>query len=1357
MSAASPPPVASPESPWLGLRSFTEAAGEYFFGRDDELQDLFERVGHRPLTVFFGQSGLGKTSLLQAALVPRLRQEGFLPVPVRLRYDDDAPPPLNQVLAALAAAAPEARPGPDLWLTFHDPAHGFLGPEAPRPVLVFDQFEEVFTLGERRREDVRAFREALAGLVENRVPAAVRARVENDEELAARLQYAARTCKVLLALREDYLHHLERWRRQMPSLMENRLELRALGGEQAREAVWQPGRRRIGKPEIVSPETAAAIVRFVAGVESDVPLPEIDAVPPLLSLLCAELNERRLAAGDEQIPDEALEGRADDILSDFYERALAPLPPAARYFVEDRLLSEGGHRQPLNEDTALAEMARALGGPAPARSALDHLIAERLLTVEERAGFRRVEITHDILTRVAQRSRALRREHEALEEAEREAAGAHEREQRIRRERRRLRAVAAAMVALALAAGLGMWRAKQSARTADVALERSRSLLVAAARNDVQTARDYFDRGKEGEAFALLARSLEFDPGSVLAPEQAIGFLNFASLQPPTSMQVYARKERKQVVTLDPEGTRVVSFEDDHMVARKLPGKTILWQTAVKPDDYISEIAFSPDGNQLATASSDKMVRLLAAEDGRTLQTLAGHEGEIRAVAFSPSGQQLISGGADGTARIWSVADGRLLHVLRGQPEDMRIVGFSSDGKLVATHAGDRTVKVWNAETETLIATLAGHSARISALAFSPDGTRLITAAGDGTAILWAVDSWKALVALRADDAEVAGRNSWVGAAFFSPDGRLVLTRATVGRVWDAASGTLRATFRNVGPGFGLAATGKYFLAADGWTARHWHNGAPGGVGRKFAVISTRKAETNGSYPFAVSAGRIVTSVVSENLAREPLRLWDKQTGRIIASTGGKEGEVNRARFSRNERMFVTDAQSESVLWDEATGVKKFTLSGHEKEVNRGRFSGDDSVFVSASEDTTTRVWDTATGGLRCILRGHTGSVDTLAVSANGRMVLTGSADKTARLWDAITGREIKKIECPDTPHSVALSADGTRGIIATSRAAHLWDFKAGVIVAELIGHEDIITRVSFSPGDRLLFTASRDLKARLWSAYSGHLLHVLDGHRGPIPGHEWNRTGDRVLTASYDGRVCFWDVQTGWCALALKVSPREVDSIFLSADERSLTTDAADRLARQWVLLPREAGPTPAWFRDFLRWRGGLRLNEDGSFREIGAEEEMAAKAIVEKAVAASPADDSFYFRLARWFLADPATRPLQPGGTLTARENADVLVRPEAIDLEIEHAYDIDPTHPLIHLALARFETNLARAEFLRRYSLNRFPAAPPADLLRRAAELLAVQLGQETAALDLAERALVTDPQDAAAQALRDRLRR
>src|SRR5689334_22260731 len=147
---------ADPESPWLGLRSLSEGTQRYFFGRTVELQDLFERVVHKPLTVLFGQSGLGKTSLIQAGLVPRLREEAFLPVVIRIRYDEIAPLIGRQMIEALATTLSSTGSGDlaenclgasNLWLLLHDPACGLVRPDgsaALRPVFLFDQFEEIF-------------------------------------------------------------------------------------------------------------------------------------------------------------------------------------------------------------------------------------------------------------------------------------------------------------------------------------------------------------------------------------------------------------------------------------------------------------------------------------------------------------------------------------------------------------------------------------------------------------------------------------------------------------------------------------------------------------------------------------------------------------------------------------------------------------------------------------------------------------------------------------------------------------------------------------------------------------------------------------------------------------------------------------------------------------------------------------------------------------------------------------------------------------------------------------------------------------------------------------------------------------
>ena len=461
----------TPESPWLGLHSFSEATEGYFFGRDDELRELFRRVEHKTLTIIFGKSGLGKTSLLHAGLIPRLRQAGYLPVPIRLGYAIEDPAPSVQVAGALQGALDAAghkelagfrSESVNLWELFHDPIHELVQPKGSavvRPVLIFDQFEEIYTLGEQRRADVAAFQEALAELVENRAPPSLNQQILTDPELAERVVFEDTGCKVLISLREDFLSHLERWRSVMPSLMDNRFELRLLTGPKAAMAVFKPGTLRPGKPPIVSSETTAAIVRFVAGARADVPLAEIDAVPPLLSLICAEMNVQRLEAGQEEIDTDQLKDRSEDILQDFYDRSFAQAPKGFRELVEDQLLSPEGHRESLSFDTARERLVQTSSiSSAEAERAIAALVDTRLLAIEERSGVRRVELTHDILSGIARTSRDRRREREAKEKLEKEKLEVQRVAEQQGRAIRRARMVAAAFVLLFLGAlGALIW------------------------------------------------------------------------------------------------------------------------------------------------------------------------------------------------------------------------------------------------------------------------------------------------------------------------------------------------------------------------------------------------------------------------------------------------------------------------------------------------------------------------------------------------------------------------------------------------------------------------------------------------------------------------------------------------------------------------------------------------------------------------------------------------------------------------------------------------------------------------------------------------------------------------------------
>jgi len=441
------------ENPWFGLASFTEETLAYFHGREEEVAELARRLQRRLLTLLFGKSGLGKTSILRAGIVPRLRSIGHCPVYVRIDYSRESPSPAEQIKQAIFRASEAsgqwthvgvAVPGESLWEFLHhrgDVLRDAAG-HPLTPLLIFDQFEEIFTLAQGDdfgRARAAEFVDELADLVENRPPKAVEARIDADDSVAEQFDFTRGDYRVLIALREDYLAHLEAFKAAMPSITQNRMRLAPMTGEQALDAVMKPG------GNLVTQEVAEAIVRFIAG-GSEIRNAEVE--PSLLSLICRELNNARIAQGRSEISADLLAGSHDTILAEFYERALADQPPGVRHFIEDQLLTESGFRESLAEERI--KKAFAAAGAAP--DALARLVDRRLLRVEERLDVRRVELTHDVLCSVVRASRDLRREREARDEAERKLAEQHAREVATRKALVRARQVATICGVLALAA-----------------------------------------------------------------------------------------------------------------------------------------------------------------------------------------------------------------------------------------------------------------------------------------------------------------------------------------------------------------------------------------------------------------------------------------------------------------------------------------------------------------------------------------------------------------------------------------------------------------------------------------------------------------------------------------------------------------------------------------------------------------------------------------------------------------------------------------------------------------------------------------------------------------------------------------
>jgi hypothetical protein len=438
------------ENPWPALYPFEEAGMNFFKGRDKKTAELRRAVLHASLTILFGQSGLGKTSLLKAGLFPKLRTEGFLPIYLRLDVQDKERPLIEQLRNALfdeiikyKVDAPPCKESETLWEYLHRRKIEFWSSKNRMliPLFVLDQFEEVFTLGSNNLKAVSQLRNDLTDLIENRIPAPLVSSAEAtscDASMALELQ--CQRFKVLFSFREDFLPSFEAWKREMPSIMRNRIQLKQMTGEQAFAVVHETA------PNLANETVAEEIVRFVASVQSSPvqnesllsitdnnqeqpntvkqpDLAELVVEPALLSLFCHGLNERRkqrkLATFDKSL----LDGDANTIIEKFYQNCLKDLPERVHLFIENELITRDGYRRPCPEKDA--ESKYNVTGEE-----LATIVNRWLIRIEPFHGTSVIELIHDVLAPVVAQRREERRRTNLFQQKEIEVNRLRARQQR---------------------------------------------------------------------------------------------------------------------------------------------------------------------------------------------------------------------------------------------------------------------------------------------------------------------------------------------------------------------------------------------------------------------------------------------------------------------------------------------------------------------------------------------------------------------------------------------------------------------------------------------------------------------------------------------------------------------------------------------------------------------------------------------------------------------------------------------------------------------------------------------------------------------------------------------------------------
>ncbi|MEU2946973.1 serine/threonine-protein kinase [Nocardiopsis alba] len=272
------------------------------------------------------------------------------------------------------------------------------------------------------------------------------------------------------------------------------------------------------------------------------------------------------------------------------------------------------------------------------------------------------------------------------------------------------------------------------------------------------------------------------------------------------------------------------------------------------------------------------------------------------------------------------------------------------------------------------------------------------------------------------------------------------------------------------------------------------------------------------------SDGDTVATAGSDGTAR----LWDVETGELIATPKSFDGHVWSVAFSPDDATVASvHSDGTAQLWDIDT-EEPTPLPGHTGYVRSVAFGPDGSTVATASDDRTTRLWNGRTGEFVDTLDGHTDTVNSVVFGPGGSDLATASKDGTARIWDIETGEPHATLdEHDDSVWSVAFSPEGA--FVATASedgTARIWNAGTGEPRIVLDRHDGPVNTVAFSPDGMLLATGDDSGAARLWDAETGEPVTVLEGeHTDAVWSVAFSPDGAALATASDDGTVLLWEI----------------------------------------------------------------------------------------------------------------------------------------------------------------------------------------------------------------------------------------
>jgi len=1097
-----------PAGPYVGLRPYRAAERNRFFGRDRDAAFLCNKVLSSRLTILYSQSGLGKSSLLRALVIPQLEQDARV-IEFHSWSQDDPLSALKEKLAGVAAnlgvASPEAG-APTLAELVR-----LIASEDTRPLtLILDQFEEFLTAHARELDPLRV-------------------------ELAELVRTAHLDAQIVLSMREEFLAALEPFREHILNLFQSTYRLAPLDAPKIRDAIQLPPGMFGGSCE---PKLVDVLTRDLHGSTRDQQSTGMNTVElPLLQLVCRELWDEAQRIGtsdltvalyerlggvrkilDRYVASSMPSGWRDQVLTARLLRLLAP-PSGFKMAYSAGDLADNVNESVADVDAILARLSQA-----------------RILQSRHSKSGTRYELQHDAFIGVI----APWRDHVLN-----------------RRTRLRQTIVTAAVVAGIVCAALFLAIWNQSYRRT---LERQSRLqgLVHRVENEVAS-RPIFNLLLAASAH-VIARSenvqLQRSAESVLRRALSIvGGIPFAGPEGTGKM-----------VALSPDGTRFVTAGERGAVlwestspSGSRPAFTHVFEPRALSAEPIMRSAISPGGRWLALASTDRKLRVwdLAAVTEQPREVLL--EANASALTFSDNDQWLALGTEVGGAAVLDLRSphgpSRLEPLARfpSLTGAAKAVAFNASGQLLAAVVGtlgdrERSVVLrWDigAHRTSVPEELWNESTRYVDVAFGDDAQRLAALTNLDEVHVIEFDE-PGIVASRgrpiSNQFNLGGLVRSAVAVSLARRGSTLAVADRSGAIvlWDADARTWTRTLLGHGDlvtGLSVSEDNRWLASAstDG-TTRLWdldrqatHPWFLGATGREFTDLAFSH-----SPQWLVIAGRD-GKVQRLDLARGSL------AEALAASI--EDVPLSVVAVTSDGRWLVAGGENgELFLWgDPFRDRPEPPVIRHRfsETVRSVAFSPDGRWLAAGSDDKSIQVWllDSDASSPPGLTHRHDGEVTELTFSPDSRWLASGGFGGDVAVWELRpeSGASISEV-VPGHDRIEAMDFDrlGRLAIASGDGAVRLRNVSGKSWVREPwnVREEGTAspTDLAFSPDGRWLVVATTDFRMLRWqvdptpwSRFRNWLFRtpteVSETYESPVNEMAFSRDG-RLAMGSSDGTV---------------------------------------------------------------------------------------------------------------------------------------------------------------------------------------------------------------------------------------------